>query len=114
MREHYLWKELARNKKLKQLENDGFHRGEKQGKTINVRLPEMWKSFRKQCDDLKGAYEEVLEKQTYPYGSFSQLTQADIDHLMQCVADVRNVAGCFFLKLKDWEVIQSLAKSLGE
>lgn len=110
MREHYLWKEIQRNKELRKLEQEGFERGEKRGKKLTVHMHEVWKSFQKQYIDLENAYQQIVNKQTYPYDSFSKLEQADVDYFKKCIADLRNVAGCLFLKMRDLKAIQELAE----
>ena len=86
-RNHELWKEIRNNKKLQALEKRGFTRGKRKGKTMNVPLGELYSSLTKQFREVGEAY----------------LLCTDGAHLRRCLADLRNVAGCLFLKLDGYE-----------
>ena len=71
------------NKELKALEIEGFVRGLRKGKTMNVTLDKIvLESLHKQYLDFLKAY-----------GS------QDKDEMKRTLADLRNVAGCVFLKI---------------
>ena len=84
---HKLWKAIRNNKKLQALEKRGFTRGKRKGKTMNAPLGEFYSSLSKQWRDFADAY----------------VCCADVGHVMRCLADLRNVAGCLFLKLDGYE-----------
>jgi len=84
---HKLWKTIRNNKKLQALEKRGFTRGKRKGKTMNVSVGELYGSLAKQWRDLAN---------TYLYGD-------NVGHVRRCLADLRNVAGCLFLKLDGYE-----------
>jgi hypothetical protein len=70
------------NKQLQELEKAGFLRGIKRRKTMNVSLKEIEDSLDKQYHDFLKAYGDNDKKM-----------------MLRCLADLRNVAGCVFLKL---------------
>lgn len=70
---------------LRKLELQGFVKGAAEGKTMNVPLHRMiLKSLHKQYLDFCKAYGD-----------------SNNEEMMRCLADLRNVAGCCFLKLKE-------------
>ena len=79
-----LWYEVDGNDELSRLERDGFVRGEKRGKIMDVPLAILYASLRKQYKDWLVAYDNknILEMKT-------------------TLADLRNVAGIIFLKLNE-------------
>lgn len=79
-----LHRKIDENEELKELERQGFVRGEKKGKHMNVSLKELMQSLRKQYLDCLGAY-----------------NSKKISDMMCTIADLRNVAGCVFLKLEE-------------
>lgn len=78
-----IWEKIQKNEKLKELELAGFRRGDRKGKTMDVPLSEMFGSLSKQWKDLHDAYYLGLDTGT----------------LMKHIANLRNVAGCLFLKI---------------
>jgi len=84
-----LWIKIESCRDLKLLEIRGFIRGEEKGKTIDVPLEKVFQSLKKQWEDLETTY--------FKYGSFYP------SKLKKCIADLRNVAGCLFLKLLELE-----------
>ena len=67
---------------LRNLEIQGFIRGEKKGKTLDVPLVTLKMSLAKQFQDWLKAYDSK-----------------NIPDMKKAIADLRNVAGCVFLKL---------------
>jgi len=86
-----IWNKIENCTELKQLEALGFLRGAKQGKTMDVPLEKVFQSLKKQWHDLVWAYSN--------YTTVSK----DTSELKRCIADLRNVAGCLFLKLLELE-----------
>ena len=87
---HKLLKQIQDNKELLALEEAGFLRGDEKGKTMDV-LPEvLMRSIMKQHGDLANSYHKYFFNKRY--------TEARKD-LLQKIADIRNVAGCLFLKI---------------
>jgi len=78
------WNEVDGNDELSKLEQDGFVRGEKRGKTMDVPLQILFGSFEKQHKDWLVAY-----------------TNKNILEMKVALADIRNVAGIIFLKLNE-------------
>lgn len=83
MKKHDLWEEIRNNEKLQVLEKQGFKRGKRKGKTMDVPLGAIYGGLEKQWRDLMNAY----------------LCCDNVGKVMRCIADLRNVAGCLFLKL---------------
>ena len=79
-----LFTRINHNKKLLRLELEGFARGIDRKKTMDVSIQVLNDSLHKQYLDFLKAY-------------------GNDDHLemKRCLADLRNVAGCFFLKLEE-------------
>lgn len=71
---------------LHRLEADGFLRGERKGKRMNVPWQDIVASLDKQYHDWLNAYAE-----------------GDPDAMKRTLADLRNLAGCVFLKIKEKE-----------
>jgi len=82
-----LWIKIESCKDLKLLEIRGFIRGERKGKTMNVPPVIVFESLQKQWKDLENAF----------------YCCSDNNELKKCIADLRNVAGCLFLKLLELE-----------
>lgn len=82
-----LWNEIRENPRLKYFELMGFRRGLRRHKTMDVELGRVFESLKKQWNDLRDAY----------------MLCADEATLMRCIADLRNVAGCLFLKIEKRE-----------
>lgn len=80
----YIWGEIYQNEELIKLEKQGFIHGEKQGKTMNVTTHDLHKSLLKQWRDYIKAY-----------------NSENVDDIKITLADLRNVAGCLFLKLQE-------------
>jgi len=76
---------IACNKKLLNLEVKGFVRGYKKKKTMDVPARGLYQSLEKQWLDLKAAW----------------LCCQPESVVLRKIADLRNVAGCFFLKLTE-------------
>lgn len=74
---------------LKRFETEGFIRGSKKGKTMEVPLANLVESLEKQVMDFQQAYYAYLINQD----------QENVDDFKQKIADIRNLAGCVFLKL---------------
>lgn len=77
---------ISGNKELKKLEIEGFVKGTKEGKTMNVPILTIIDSLKKQWKD----WEKVR---------FS----SNPGRMKRALADLRNVAGCLFLKLQEVE-----------
>lgn len=78
---------INENEELHDLELDGFIRGTRAGKTISVTLDVLKNSLRKQVGDWESALVDYI------------LGNATLDDLKRCIVDIRNVAGCIFLKV---------------
>jgi hypothetical protein len=78
---------------LQNLEINGFIRGENKGKTMDVPLPVIFGSLQKQWKDLEESYLRSALK--------THLRRKDGEDLKRRIADLRNVAGCLFLKLEE-------------
>lgn len=86
---HY---QIVANSELYDLEREGFIRGEKKGKTMNVAPFVIYQSLNKQIDDFKEAW--------YRF----RLNRNDIKTIMELkrtIADLRNVSGCMFLLVQE-------------
>ena len=80
-----LWTEINENEELKAIELDGFIRGRKKGKTMDVPLSEIVKSLDKQLKDFHKVYDNAHTRL--------------IPEMKRALGDIRNQAGCVFLKL---------------
>lgn len=89
-----IWLDIETCKELKQLEIKGFQRGKKKGKTMSVPLSKIFESLMKQWRDLHTTFFEFYH--LYSYGK-------DSSDVKKCIADLRNVAGCLFLKILEME-----------
>jgi len=87
-----LWQKIVMNGELMELEQLGFEHGEKQGKTMDVPLEIVVESLYKQIEDFRAAW------YNYQVHTYKQHT---IPLLKKTLADLRNVAGCVFLKLQE-------------
>lgn len=96
---------LTNNDELRAFELSGFITGAEKGKTMNVSINEVVESYEKQAIDFMLCWNEYLrtrlrEKQKLiPKGSSSK----SLSRLKRCLADVRNLAGCVFLKIQEME-----------
>jgi len=79
-----LYISISENKELKKLELKGFIRGAKKDKTMNVPLDDVVDGLRKQYKDF-----------IYVWNSL----EPDKEEMKRTLADLRNTAGCVFLKL---------------
>lgn len=86
-----LWRFIDNLPQLKILEIAGFERGEQKGKTMDVSITELWNSLDKQWRDL-------IDTKTAILNGFKPL-----DSIKQPIADLRNVAGCLYLKVLEKE-----------
>jgi len=77
-----LYDSIQKNGELQTLEIEGFQRGVKRKKTLDMTLDVLFESLGKQYRDFARAYRIY-----------------DREDMKRCLADLRNVAGCFFLKL---------------
>lgn len=78
---------LVNNDELNKLELQGFVRGFNKGKTMNVSLDELFNEVNKQYVDFLRAYHAL------PLSTLAEMKRT--------IADLRNVAGLFFLKLME-------------
>jgi hypothetical protein len=81
-----LWKKIHTNLELRGIELRGFRKGTIEGKTMNVPLPTLVDSLDKQYADFLKAHASNSKEE-----------------MKKCLGDLRNVAGCVFLKLKEIE-----------
>jgi len=89
-----LYEKIARNGELIEYEKIGFEKGEKKGKTMDVDAYVVLRSLEKQMADLSYHFDmRMLDV----YEDF------DLSAIKQAIADVRNVAGCLFLKIQETE-----------
>jgi hypothetical protein len=88
-----LHERILKNKELKAFEFSGFLRGEMRGKTMDVPLVEVVDSLRKQYKDFDYAWSFYVTMG----GGKSR------EGLKRALADIRNNAGCLFLKLVEEE-----------
>lgn len=72
---------------LKRYETLGFIKGTKKGKTMKVGLDILVDSLRKQMRDFDSVYNNWIAE------------DATAEELKQALADIRNLAGCCFLKI---------------
>jgi len=91
LEETSLWKIINNNPRLQTLEKEGFKRGEKEGKTMNVSIETIFESLEKQWKDVVEAWDTHKDWKNAP------------DLLKTKLADLRNVCGCMFLKIEDEE-----------
>ena len=77
-----LWNIIRDNEQLQRLEKRGFARGKRKGKTMDVPIGVLWDALAKQWSDLAYAFRSD-----------------DVKEMRRCLADLRNVAGCLFIKL---------------
>jgi len=75
------------NKELEDLELKGFLRGDKEGKTFDVSFFAVKDTLDRQVKQLERVFIKYLRK------------SENVDELKRCIADVRNCAGAFFLKI---------------
>lgn len=91
------------NVELQNLEIDGFMRGEQQGKTMDVPFETVVQSLRKQNMDFQESYLRYMQiirlSKAVKDRNLTLDAAALVLDLKRRVADIRNVAGCVFLKL---------------
>lgn len=88
-----LLKKIQTNVELLRLELKGFRRGEKQGKTMKTDIKTLVASIDKQHHDLRSAYlDYVMNKRL-----------SNLRIIKRHIADLRNAAGCLFLKILEKE-----------
>ena len=89
-----LYSKIFANGELIDLERQGFERGEKRGKTMEVDWLVVSLSLKKQMADLEHAIN---------VGLINAPNQGlyNLDEIKRAIADVRNVAGCLFLKMQE-------------
>jgi len=80
----FLYNSIRNNGELQTLEIEGFQRGVKRKKTMDVTLDVLFESLGKQYRDFLRSY-----------------GMNDGENMKRCLADLRDVAGCFFLKLTE-------------
>ena len=88
-----IYNKVVGNRQLKQLEIEGFVRGERNGKTVEVALEVLVESLSKQWKDFEDAWEHHRHWKNAP------------DLMKVKLADLRNNAGCVFLKVIKEEAI---------
>jgi len=86
---------IAHCRELQALELEGFIRGHHKGKTMNVRDWVLIESLRKQMRDLEKAWP------TYYVTVMPNLKEEHRWDVLRALADLRNVAGCCFLKIQE-------------
>ena len=79
-----IYNAIQASKELDDLEIQGFIRGDEKGKTMDVPLQALFVSLAKQYNDWVDAYDTRI-----------------ISKMKRSIADIRNVAGCVFLKLME-------------
>ncbi len=90
-----LHNQIKCNKKLQNLEKNGFLRGVKRNKTMDVSTNIVFASLEKQWSDLTIAWKNYPPR----IGLSLKFRPSSSAEMLQKIADLRNVAGCFFLKL---------------
>jgi len=81
-----IYHDLENCTELHRLEADGFIRGTEKGKTMNVPLWDLEESLRKQYRDwIKASVD------------------GNVHEMKRTLADLRNLAGCVFLKIQEKE-----------
>lgn len=88
-----LHKRIRGDQELARLELEGFERGERKGKTLNVTLGTTMAGLDQQYMDLRGAYLDFI----------THRRSVDIQEMKRCIADLRNQGGCVFLKIQEIE-----------
>ena len=90
-----LRKRITHNGKLRTFEILGFLRGEQKGKTMNVDPYALMEGVRKQMLDLEARWA------TYYVTIMPSLKEKHLEEVEKAIADLRNNAGCLFLKLEE-------------
>lgn len=88
-----LWKAIEGNIELQSLEKAGFIRGTQKNKSMDVTFEVVIDSLEKQWNDLGQAVAQYERN-----GTVEALVS-----VKKCIADLRNVAGCLFLKIQEIE-----------
>ena len=92
------WEELKKavddNAELKEMQDIGWKKGASKGKSMAVHYVTMMLALEKQMKDLQYLFDVYAMEEKIPL----------IIDIRQAIADVRNVAGCLFLKMQDLEV----------
>ena len=101
-----LYYQISQNKDLAGLEKLGFIVGEQRGKTMDGDWMIVCNSLHKQYNDLLKAVSWYQNrcKHTTP--------EADILDIKRKIADLRNVAGCLFLKLQEGFFLVTLKQQI--
>lgn len=86
-----IWQRINENPELKSLEKDGFARGEARGKSMDYPFMSVVLSLHKQIDDVNEVLDVNLDETNPDFRT----------SLKKALADLRNVAGCMFLKLQE-------------
>jgi hypothetical protein len=90
---HKLLEQIRSDPDLLQLEELGFRRGDERGKTMDVGLDDLYHSLQKQMDDVQETYRDF---DIYKHPEARKIVHGQV---LKSLADLRNVAGCLFLKL---------------
>lgn len=90
-----LYNQIKCNKILQNFEKNGFLRGVKRNKTMDVSMDIIFASLEKQWNDLRIAWKNYPPR----IGLSLKFRPSSSADMLQKIADLRNVAGCFFLKL---------------
>ena len=93
-----LWLKVVCNIDLVNLEKAGFIHGVEKGKTMDANLETVYESLIKQVTDLDKVFIKMLFLEEQP-----TVSPEEIYEIKQCIADIRNVAGCLFLKVAEFE-----------
>jgi len=93
------------NPELLELEIKGFLRGKRRGKTMKVSIDDIYLSLEKQIIDLKLVWHEYIRSRLKGKQKLVRPNKylLNIIPMKKCLADIRNVAGCMFLKLQELE-----------
>jgi len=90
-----LWNKIRNNEMLQVREREGFKRGEARGKHMDYAAWTIFEiSLVKQWNDL-----------------FKAMCTGKASDKMRCIADLRNVAGCLFLKVEE-EMIEDATEKM--
>lgn len=87
----YLWESIRYDLELKYHELEGFKRGVLQGKSMDVSVDDMRFQVKRQFRQLTSEFYPNYDK------------PERIKKIKRRIADLRNVAGCLFLKIQELE-----------
>ena len=93
-----LWLKVTCNIDLVNLEKAGFIHGVEKGKVMDTNIETIYESLVKQMTDLDKVFIKMLFLEGQP-----TISPEEIYEIKQCIADIRNVAGCLFLKVAEFE-----------